>query len=229
MDIEGLGYRTIDMLLNRGMINDPADIYGISVEDLLPLEGWKETSATNLVRAIEASKDRPLSKLIFGLGIDHVGGTVAATLARRFGSLAALADASPEEIAEIDGIGPEIAGSVHEWFTDADNQDLVRRLGAAGVTIEDADAGGPDLPQTLDGMTFVITGTLEGFTRDEAKTAVVDRGGKVTGSVSARTRALIAGENAGSKLARARELGVPVLDADGFSDLLDHGEEALGS
>ena len=226
MDIEGLGYRTIDMLLERGMISDPADIYAITVDDLLPIEGWKETSASNLVGAIEASKARPLAKLVFGLGIDHVGGTVAALLARRFRSIDRLARATADDIADIDGIGPEIAGSVESWFDDPDNLDLVRRLGEAGVSMEDE--GGPRLPQILEGVTVVITGTLDGYTRDEAKAAVVDRGGKVTGSVSSRTSAVIAGANAGSKLARAEELGIPVLGDEGFADLLERGATALG-
>lgn len=227
MDIEGLGYRTIDMLLEREMIADPADIYSIAVDDLLPIEGWKETSAGNLVAAIEASRSRPLAKLVFGLGIDHVGGTVAGLLARRFRSIEALSAASADDIADIDGIGPEIANSVAAWFDDEDNQDLVRRLGEAGVSLSDPDDGRSDLPQNLQGVTVVITGTLDGFTRDEAKAAVVDRGGKVTGSVSSRTMALIAGENAGSKLTKAEELGVPVLDADGFAELLERGPEVL--
>ena len=226
MDIEGMGYRTIDLFLDLGLIADPADIYAITAEDLLPLEGWKETSAGNLVAAIEASKHRPLGKLIFGLGIDHVGGTVAGLLARRFGSLDAIAGASVEDIAAIDGIGPEIAGSVHEWFAEVHNRDLIERLAAAGVSTADEDAG-PTLPQNLSGVTLVITGTLEGFTRDGARAAVVDRGGKVTGSVSSRTTALVAGANAGSKLAKAQDVGVPVLDEEAFVRLLEQGPGVL--
>jgi DNA ligase (NAD+) len=228
MDIEGLGYRTIDLLLNLGLIADPADIYRVSVDDLLPLEGWKETSASNLIAAIEASKTRPLGKLIFGLGIDHVGGTVANLLAREFGSIHALSTASVEEISTIEGIGPEIAGSVHAWFADADNAHLVDRLGEAGVSLDD-EVTESTVPQNLVGVTVVITGSLEGFTRDSAKAAVVDRGGKVTGSVSSRTMALIAGENAGSKLAKAESLGVLVLDESGFLELLQNGRDALES
>jgi len=228
MDIEGMGYRTIDTLLTRGLIADPADIYQLGVDDLLPLEGWKETSAGNLIAAIEASKSRPLGKLVFGLGVDHVGGTVANLLAGEFMSIDALRSATAAEISSIDGIGPEIAGSVEEWFGDPANSDLVDRLGAAGVSLEDS-AVEPMSPQNLVGVTVVITGTIEGFTRDSAKAAVVDRGGKVAGSVSSRTTALIAGENAGSKLARAESLGVPVLDADGFVALLDGGVESIAT
>ena len=227
MDIEGLGYRTIDLFLELGLIRDPADIYTIGVDDLVPLEGWQETSATNLIRAIDASRDRPLAKLVFALGIDHVGGTVAGLLARRFGSLDSLAEAPEEAIVEIDGIGPEIARSVAAWFDDPANLDLIRRLGDAGVSLRDPDDGTPDLPQVLAGVTVVITGTLEGYTRDEAKAAVVDRGGKVTGSVSTRTSAVVAGESAGSKLTKAKDLGIPVLDAAGFAEFLDRGVEVL--
>lgn len=229
MDIEGLGYRTIDMLLTRRMISDPADIYRITVDDLLPLEGWKETSASNLVNAIEASKNRPLAKLIFGLGIDHVGGTVSGVLASSFGSMDAIASASASDIEAIEGVGPEIARSVTDWFGDPDNRHLIERLGAAGVSLEDVPVAPSDLPKTMDGLTVVITGTLEGFTRESAGRAVTDRGGKVTGSVSSRTDAVIAGENAGSKLARAENLGVPVLDEAGFIELLERGSEYLES
>ena len=228
MDIEGMGYRTIDTLLNVGLIADPADIYRLRVDDLLPLEGWKETSASNLIAAIDASKSRPLGKLVFGLGIDHVGGTVANLLAGEFMSIDTLRSATVEDIASIDGIGPEIAGSVHAWFADPDNGDLVDRLDAAGVSLQD-DAAAPTMPQNLVGLTVVITGTIDGFTRDSAKAAVIDRGGKVTGSVSSKTMALIAGENAGSKLAKAESLGVPIVDAEGFARLLEHGMDAVPS
>jgi DNA ligase (NAD+) len=228
MDIEGLGFRTVDMLLNLGLIRDPADIYHLRVDQLLPLEGWKETSATNLINAIEASKHRSLAKLVFALGIDHVGGTVASVLARHFGSIAAIATASVDDIAAIDGIGPEIAGSVNDWFSDADNSHLIERLGSAGVSLEDAVEERPALPQNLEGLTVVITGTLQGFTRDSATAAVVDRGGKVSGSVSSRTTALVAGDNAGSKLAKAESLGVLVLGEDAFVDFLERGMDAIG-
>jgi DNA ligase (NAD+) len=229
MDIEGLGYKTVDTLVELGLIDDPADIYQLKVEDLLDLEGWGEVSATNLIAAIERSKSRPLGKLIFGLGIDHVGGTIAALLAERFGSLDALKAASVEDITAIDGLGPEIAHSVVTWFSDPDNAELLSRLVAAGVSsVSDPDVPG-ELPQVLDGVTVVITGTLDGYTRDEAKAAVESRGGKVTASVSSKTDAVIAGANAGSKLARAESLGIPVLDESGFAELLDHGSAALTS
>lgn len=220
MGIDGFGYKTVDSLLERELIQDPADIYGLTAEDLLSMEGWGEVSATNLLAAIEGSRSRSLARLVFGLGIDHVGSTVAAQLARRFGSLDALLSASIEEVSDIDGVGPEIAGSVAAWAADEANRDLVTRLAAAGVTLGDERAG-EELPSTLAGMTLVITGTLEGFTRDSAKAAVEDRGGKVTGTVSGRTTALVTGAGAGSKLSKAESLGVPILDEAEFVELLD--------
>jgi DNA ligase (NAD+) len=227
MDIEGLGFKTVDLLLNEGMIADPADIYRLTVDDMLALEGWKETSATNLITAIEASRSRPLAKLIFALGIDHVGGTVAGLLARRFPSMEALGAATADDIASIEGIGPEIAGAVAGWFADADNRHLIERLGEAGVSLEDDVVELADVARTLEGVTVVVTGTLEGLTRDEAIAAVTARGGRVVGSVSSRTTALIAGGNPGSKLAKAESLGIPVLDEEGFSALLEGGPAAL--
>jgi DNA ligase (NAD+) len=228
MDIEGLGYKTVDVLLTEDLISDPADIYALSVDDLIDLEGWREVSAGNLVAAIDRSKSRPLGKLVFGLGIDHVGATVAAMVADHFRSISKIAAASSEEIEEIGGIGPEIAASVQAWFADDDNIEMIGRLGDAGVLLELPESEEPTLPQTLTGMTFVITGTLEDFSRDSAKAAVVDRGGKVTGSVSSKTDALIAGESAGSKLTKAESLGVRVLDEAAFRALLESGRPAIG-
>ena len=229
MDIEGLGYRTVDTLVTLGLITDPADIYRLTVDDLLPIEGWKETSASNLVSAIERSKARPLGKLVFGLGIDHVGARVAELLAEQFGSLENLLSSSAEEIEEIDGIGPEIAGSVVEWGAETDNRDLVDRLIASGVSTIAEASDELDVPQVLEGRTFVVTGTMEGFTRDEAKTAITSRGGKVTGSISGRTDALVAGAKAGSKLTKAESLGVQVLDEATFRTVLDQGLEDVES
>jgi DNA ligase (NAD+) len=225
MDIEGLGYKTVQSLLELGLITDPADVYRLTEEDLLTIEGWGEVSATNLIGAIEASKHQPLARLIFGLGIDHVGATVSAQLARRFGSLDVLMAADAEEIESIDGIGPEISGSVAGWASDPDNRDLVERLKTSGVSVED-EVSSVRIDRTLEGSTVVITGTLDGFTRESAKAAVLERGGKVTGSVSSRTTAVIAGANAGSKLAKAEALGVAVLDVDAFRTLLEDGPAA---
>ena len=159
MDIEGLGYKTIDLLLTESIIDDPADIFTITPEDLLGREGWGEVSVTNLLSGIDAARDREVWRLMVGLGIDHVGGTVARVLARRFGSIDAVAAASGEDIAAIEGIGPEIAGSVVDWFGDDDDKQLVEKLRAAGVRMVDPvdDSGAGDL---LAGITVVLTGTL---------------------------------------------------------------------
>ena len=226
MDIEGLGYKTIDLLLTESIIEDPADIFTIEADDLLDREGWGEVSVGNLLGAIAAAKDRELGRLIVGFGIDHVGGTVARVLARRFRSIDSLMSATVDDITAIDGIGQEIALSVVDWFADADNQELVEKMRAAGVRMEDpvdeSLAG-----NLLDGVTIVLTGTLDGFTRDEAKAAVEDRGGKVTGSVSGKTTAVVAGESPGSKASKAEERGVPVLDEALFTRLLGEGPSTL--
>jgi DNA ligase (NAD+) len=227
MDIEGLGYKTVDLLLGADVIADPADIFAVRTDDLLGREGWGEVSVANLLTAIAAAKNRPLASLLVALGIDHVGGTVARALARRFGSMAAIARATQDDITSIPGFGAEIANAVTGWFADPDNEALIAKLGAAGVRLEDqagASAVGSGL---LDGVTVVITGTLATFSREEAKHAVEDRGGKVTGSVSAKTTALIAGESPGSKLDRAESLGVPILDEAAFARLLEEGPPSV--
>ncbi|MDJ0923063.1 MAG: NAD-dependent DNA ligase LigA [Acidimicrobiia bacterium] len=226
MDIEGLGYKTVDLLLSEGVIGDPADIFTLDAATLLGFEGWGEVSVNNLLGAIEGAKDQPLSRLLTALGIDHVGGTVARALANRFRSLPAMLAATEEQITEIDGIGPEIARSVVQWSEDAVNRDLVARLGEAGVRLEDPEPETEtDTEQAalLAGRSFVVTGTLEGFSRADAKEAIEQRGGKVTGSVSGRTTALVAGASPGSKLAKAESLGVPVLDETAFNRLLETG------
>jgi DNA ligase (NAD+) len=221
MDIEGLGYKTIDLLLREGLIHDPADIFTLPADALLGREGWGEVSVGNLLRAIEVARDRPLGRVLAALGIPLIGGTVARTLARRFGSIDRLLEASEEELSAIDGVGPEIARSFRDWADDPDNRHLVEKLADAGVRLADPDREVPG--DLLAGVALVVTGALEGFTREEAKTAVEDRGGKVTGSVSGKTTALIAGEGGGSKRAKAEELGIPILDEAAFVHLLAEG------
>jgi DNA ligase (NAD+) len=228
MDIEGLGYKTVDLLLSEGIIRDPADIFTLDRDVLLAFEGWGEVSVNNLLGAIDKAKERPLGRLLTALGIDLVGGTVARALAAKFLSLPALMAAGEDEISEINGIGPEIARSVRVWSEDPDNIGLVRRLGEAGVRLtdpepEEAGAGAVRLA----GLSFVVTGTLDGYSRDDAKAAIESRGGKVTGSVSGKTAALIAGAAAGSKLSKAESLGVLILDEDAFNRLLEEGPSVL--
>jgi DNA ligase (NAD+) len=227
MDIEHMGYKTIDLLLGEGLISDPADIFSFDVERLLGYEGWGEISVNNLEKAIDAAKERPVARLLTALGIRHVGGTVSRKLSSVFGGLAALMDATEEKIAETEGIGPVIAAEVRAWSADPVNRNLVSRLGAAGVRLVDEveDHADSDL---LAGGVFVVSGSVEGFTREEAKVAIEDRGGKATGSVSGRTTALVLGDSPGaSKTRRAEELGVPIIDGDGFRDLLEKGLETL--
>ncbi len=228
MDIEGLGYKTVDMLLSEGVIADPADIFNLEPEVLLGLEGWGEISVNNLLAAIDEASDQPLARLITALGIDHVGGTVAKSIAARFLSLPLLMDATEDAIAEIDGIGPEIARSVVEWAADPVNVELVRRLDEAGVRLSDPEPeDGGEAPTVLAGMSFVVTGTLDSFSRNDAKAAIEALGGKVTGSVSGKTAALVAGASPGSKLANAEALGVPILDEETFGRLLVEGPDEI--
>ena len=228
MDIEHMGYKTIDLLLEKGYITDPADIFTFDVDQLLDEEGWGQISVDNLKSAIRDASDRPVARLLTALGIRHVGGTVARLLARHFGGLPALMEASEDQIAKIDGIGPVIATEVSVWFTDPDNQSLVAKLGAAGVRLLDEvdENVSSDL---LAGATFVVSGTLDGYSREEAQVAIEARGGKATGSVSGKTTALIVGESPGaSKTRKAEELGVPVIDSPTFIKVLEEGLGAIG-
>ena len=226
MDIEGLGYKTIDLLLREDLISDPADIFFLEPDDLLGFEGWGEVSVGNLLAAIDGARHRPLHRLLVALGIRHVGGTVARLLSRTFGHLDRLLDATERDLAAIEGIGPTIAASVGDWASDPDNRKLIDRFRAGGVQLADEQAAGAS--SSLQGLAVVITGTLSSLGREEAKAAVEDRGGRVASSVSGRTTAVVAGESAGSKLAKARELGVPVIDETAFLRLLEEGPEAVG-
>ncbi|HSM01399.1 MAG TPA: NAD-dependent DNA ligase LigA [Acidimicrobiia bacterium] len=227
MDIEHLGGKTIWMLMGEGVVKDPADIFTLDSEVLLQREGWGETSVGNLMAAIEAAKDRPLGRLLTALGIPLVGGTVARVLPRRFRSLEAMMAASEEDLSEIEGIGPEIARSVVEWSEDPDNRRLVEKLRAAGVRTSDPEPEGVDTG-LLTGVTLVVTGALDAFSRDGAKIAVEERGGKVTSSVSAKTDALVAGEApGGAKVSKAEELGIPIVDEAVFVAILERGREAI--
>ena len=228
MDIEGMGYKTIDLLLSENLIAGPADIFFLEPDALLGFEGWGEISVNNLMRAIETARDRPIGRLLVSLGIRHVGGTVARLLAREFGSLEALQDADGETLAAIEGIGPVIAESVADWFGEEDNQNLIRRLGDGRVRLSDPDWGhGPE--KTLQGVRLVLTGGLESMNRNGARIAVEERGGKLVSSVSKVTTALVAGASPGSKLAKAESLGVPVIDEGTFLRLIEHGPGVLDS
>ncbi len=216
MDIEGLGYVTGMQLLERGIVKDPGDIFTLTAEDLSQLEGFAEKSISNLLASIEAAKDRPLWRLLVALNIRHVGAHVAQVLARAFGSIDALAEATAEQIDDVPEIGPAIARSVFEWFRDPANLALIEKLRAAGVRTADeaSAAAGQDGP--LAGMTLVLTGGLSSLSRDEATALAQAAGARVASSVSKKTDLVVAGENPGSKLAKAEQLGVEVIDEAEF-------------
>ncbi len=224
LDIEGLGEERVRQFVDAGLLEDAADIYGLTVESLVPLERIGARSAQLLVDAIEGSKSRPLWRAIVGLGINHVGPTAAQALARSFADLHAILGATEEELTAIDGVGPTIAQSITRWISIDRNRRLVDRLAAAGVNMQgDAAPVVAEADATLAGLTFVLTGSLEHFTRDEASAAILTRAGKVTNSVSKKTSYVVAGESPGSKLAKAEQLGVTVLDEAAFEALLEHG------
>jgi DNA ligase (NAD+) len=227
MDIEHLGYKTIDLLLGAGHISDPADIFTFDTSQLLEIEGWGQISVDNLAAAIEAAKDRPVARLLTALGIRHVGGTVARTLVRHFGGMPALMAATEDEISSIEGIGPVIAAGVAEWSSDPVNRGLVAKLGAAGVRLDEDRPEGAS-SELLAGATFVVSGSIDGFSREEARVAIEQRGGKATASVSGKTTALVVGDSPGaSKTAKAEELGIPVIDGAAFVELLEKGLSVL--
>jgi DNA ligase (NAD+) len=209
MDIRGLGYERVRQLLEEGLIHDVADLYALDAERLVQLERFAKQSATQLVQAIAASKERPLSLLLFGLGIRHVGYTVAQLLARRFGSMDALVKATEAEINDVPGIGSAIAEAVVHFFGEGRNRELIERLRQAGLQFTEPTAvteGGP-----LAGKTYVLTGTLPTLSRGEATELIERAGGRVIGSVSKKTDAVVAGEDPGSKLDKAKQLGVEVI------------------
>ena len=212
MDIRGLGYERVRQLLDAALIRDVADLYRIRSEQLMELDRFARQSADQLVAAIEASKSRPLSSLLFGLGIRHVGKTVAVLLARRFGTMHALTQASEATINAVQGVGPTIARAVVAFFAEPRNVDLIDRLERSGLSFTEPGAAGDD--GKLSGRTYVLTGTLPTLSRTEAAALIESAGGRVAGSVSKRTDAVVAGEEAGSKLEKAKELGVEIIDED---------------
>ena len=212
MDIRGLSYARIEQLVAAGLVRDASDLYGLTADQLVTLERFAEKSAQALVDAIEASKKQPLSRLLFGLGIRHVGATAAELLARHFGSMQRLLGASEEEIAAVHGIGDIIARSVREYFADDAAQALIERMRVMGLTFEEPRTIAAD--GALKGKTVVITGTLPTLSRQGAAELIVRHGGRVADSVSRKTSFLVAGASAGTKLDKARELGVEVIDED---------------
>jgi DNA ligase (NAD+) len=220
MDIEGLGEVLVDTLVDKGMVRDVADLYNLKVEEIAALERMAEKSGTNLIDQIEASKTRGLQRLLYGIDIRHVGERYAKILANHFRSIDRLADASVEELDDIPEIGLAVAESVHSWFRDPKNLDLIQRLKAAGVQMEMDAASTAALDERFVGKTFVLTGKLENYTRDEAAKLIEERGGRVSSSVSKKTDYVIAGSDAGSKLTKAETLGIAILNESAFADML---------
>jgi DNA ligase (NAD+) len=215
MDIEGLGYKTGFLLLDMGWVNDPGDIYSLTGDQLEQLPGFKEKKIQNLLDGIDASRDRPLWRLLVALNIRHVGSTVARLITEAVPSIDALMDATEEDIAAVEGVGPIIATSVVEWFADEENRQLIEKLRKAGVRMED-EPQEPKPEGPLTGMTIVLTGGLEKLSREEAIAAAEAAGAKVTSSVSKKTDFVVVGENPGSKYDKAVQLGVETIDEAEF-------------
>jgi DNA ligase (NAD+) len=221
MDVEGLGVKLVAQLVDKGLVRDVGDLYALSFDDLVALERMGEISARNLLGALEASKKRPLSRVLHAVGIRHVGAHVARVLAQAFGSAEALAAASVDDLVRVHEVGDTVAASVVEFFARPESRVLFEKLGKAGVRLADERGAGSARP--LEGMTFVITGTLSGWSREEAAELLRAKGARVADSVSRKTSAVVAGESAGSKLEKARTLGIPVLDDAAFRSLLETG------
>ncbi|MDT5092781.1 MAG: ligase [Mycobacterium sp.] len=230
LDIEGLGYEAAIALLKAGVITDEGDLFSLTEDDLLRTDlfttkdGALSANGARLLHNLDHAKSRPLWRVLVALSIRHVGPTAARALATEFGRIDAITAASQEQLAAVEGVGPTIADAVIEWFAVDWHREIVEKWAAAGVHMEDErDAS---IARTLDGLSIVVTGSLPGFSRDEAKEAIVARGGKAAGSVSKKTAFVVAGDSPGSKYDKAVELGVPILDEDGFRDLLENGPPA---
>jgi DNA ligase (NAD+) len=218
-DIEGVGEQLVRRLWDVGLVRSVPDLYRLTKEQLLELDGFQEKSASNVIASIEGSKQIPFRRVLYGLNIPDVGGVTAGVLARELGTIGRLLGATVEELEAIDGIGPDRAASIAEWFADEPNRTLVAELDELGLPMEAGDEERP-IEGPLSGQSYVVTGTLEDYTRDEAKAALEALGAKVGDSVSKKTSGLVTGEGPGSKLAKAQTAGVPVLDEQAFKQLL---------
>jgi DNA ligase (NAD+) len=220
MDIEGLGTKLVDQLVSRRLVADVGDLYALRFEDLVGLERMAELSSRNLLEALERSKERPFHRVLFAIGIRHVGAHVARVLARAVGSLEALEKASVEELTAIHEVGEKVARSVVEFLEREESQRLLAKLRRAGLRLEEEIAAES---RPLEGLTIVLTGALEKYTRSQAAELLRAKGARVAGSVSRSTDYVIAGEAAGSKRRKAEELGIPILDETGMERLLAEG------
>lgn len=221
MDIEGLGGKLIEQLVGMDRIKTPADLFALDKDELIAMERMGEKSADNLLDSIEKSKQTTLSRFLYGLGIREVGEATAGSLAGHYGKLKAIVEADEMSLQAVPDVGPVVAGRIHQFFSEKHNVEVIERLVASGVTWPESDPVPISMDGALAGKTFVLTGALSGMTRNEAKERIQAAGGKVTGSVSRKTDFLVAGDKAGSKLAKAQKLEVKVLDEDGLDALLD--------
>jgi len=218
MDIDGLGENGVRLLLAEGLIADEADLFFLEAEKLLALEGFAQKKVDNLLASIEIAKTRPLSRLLASLGIQGVGSTVAALLAAHYKTLDALAQASAEELQALEGVGPRLAQTIRAWFQTPRNQALLAKLAQAGVNMSETRPA--QASQKLEGLSFVLTGTLPTMTREQASALIQSHGGIVKDSISKKTHYVVAGENAGGKLEKAQKWGIPILDEQGLRDFL---------
>ena len=220
MKIDGLGERLVDQLVEKSLVRDVSGLYRLSQEQLEGLERMGPKSAENLLRQIGVSRSLEFWRLLFGLGIRHVGERTAQILAKHFGSIERLQNASQEELEQVDEVGPKLAESIYRFLKQPENRELIERLEAAGLPMKSDDFVPPEAAQVFEGKTFVLTGTLEGMTREEATSLIEHRGGRVSSSISKKTNFVLVGRDAGSKLDKARKLGVQILDEQQFRTML---------
>jgi DNA ligase (NAD+) len=229
-DIDVLGYEAATALLEAGVVQDEGDVFDLDEDKLLKVglfrrkDGGLTANGGRLLEAIEAARSRPLWRVLVALSVRHVGPTAAQALARELRSVEAVFTADEERLAAVDGVGPVIAAAIREWWDVDWHRSIVEKWGRSGVRL--AEDGGEEGPRPLEGMTVVVTGSLEGWSRDGATEAIQSRGGKAAGSVSKKTDFVVVGDSPGSKYDKAVQLGVPVLDEDGFRALLEEGPEA---
>jgi DNA ligase (NAD+) len=220
MKIDGLGERLVDQLVEKRYVKDVSDLYGLTQDQLEDLERMGPKSAENLLKQIDASRSLEFWRLLFGLGIRHVGERTAQILAREFGSIQRLEQASKEELEQVHEVGPKLAESIYEFLKRPDNRALIERLQRAELPMQSDQPVAPRAPQKFAGKTFVLTGTLDGMSREEAAALIEERGGRVSSSVSKKTSYVLAGKDPGTKLVKARDLGVEILDQHQFVRML---------
>ena len=225
MDIEGLGGETVALLYNNGLVQNYADLYQLTVGDILPLERMAQKSAENLVNGVENSKNIPFERVLYALGIRFVGETVAKKLAKHYKNIQALTQASLMDLVLVDEIGERIAQSVIDFFENQENSLIIERLKNYGVQFETVEIINPNATNKLSGKTFVVSGVFEQFSRDDLKKAIEDNGGKVGSSISAKTDFVVAGANMGpAKLEKAVKLNIPIISEDDFKTMLNEAE-----